>query len=230
MTERNVTVVTGAGGWLGTAVLAHLSGIGHHVAALVLPNDVARAQAAIDKEHGLVIATDVTSPDAWHSALERVQAEAGAPTGAVLVAGGWRAGMDDDAWQAMMQLNLETARRSLAALIPGMVERRSGSIVLVGSRAAVRPWESAGAAAYAASKAAVVALASAVSVEVRDSGVRVNLVLPSVIDTPPNRRSMPDADFERWVAPGSLAEVIAFLLSHAARDVSGAAIPVYGRA
>ncbi len=230
MTRRNVTVITGAGGALGSVVSAHLIGIGHHVAAMVLPRDVERLQKALDATRSVVLAADVTSPDAWRSALERIESEHGAPTGAVLIAGGWRDGADDDTWRAMLELNLETARQSVAALLPSMVERGGGSIVLIGSRAAVRPWESASAAAYAASKAAVVAMASATAAAVRDRGVRVNVVLPSTIDTPQNRGSMPQADFTRWVAPESLAAVIAFLLSDAARDVSGAEIPVYGRA
>jgi NAD(P)-dependent dehydrogenase (short-subunit alcohol dehydrogenase family) len=111
-----------------------------------------------------------------------------------------------------------------------MVSRKRGSIVLVGSRAAERPWESAKAAAYAASKAAVVALAGAVATEVRPAGVRVNVILPSTIDTPQNRASMPSADPSRWVTPESIGEVAKFLLSDASRDISGAVIPVYGNA
>jgi NAD(P)-dependent dehydrogenase (short-subunit alcohol dehydrogenase family) len=92
-----------------------------------------------------------------------------------------------------------------------------------------RPWENAGAAAYAASKSALVAYARAIAEETLAHGVRVNAVLPSTIDTPANRAAMPKADAEKWVTTRSIAEVIAFLLSDAARDVSGAAIPVYGR-
>jgi NAD(P)-dependent dehydrogenase (short-subunit alcohol dehydrogenase family) len=102
--------------------------------------------------------------------------------------------------------------------------------VIVGSRAAVRPETSKGAAAYAASKAAVVALAEAAAAEANDAGVRVNAILPSTIDTPANRKAMPDVDPSRWVSIPSLAGVIAFLLAEESRDVSGAAIPVYGRA
>jgi NAD(P)-dependent dehydrogenase (short-subunit alcohol dehydrogenase family) len=101
---------------------------------------------------------------------------------------------------------------------------------VVGARAAVRPETSAGAAAYAASKAAVVALAQAAAAEVLKHGVRVNAVLPSILDTPANRAGIPGADFTRWVSVDSLAGVIQFLLSDAARDITGAAIPVYGRA
>jgi NAD(P)-dependent dehydrogenase (short-subunit alcohol dehydrogenase family) len=111
-----------------------------------------------------------------------------------------------------------------------MVVRGRGSIVVVGSRAAAQPATSARSAAYAASKAAVVALAQAVAAEVLDHGVRVNAVLPSTMDTPANRASMPKVDPSRWVSLSSAAGVIAFLLSDDARDISGAALPLYGRA
>jgi NAD(P)-dependent dehydrogenase (short-subunit alcohol dehydrogenase family) len=110
-----------------------------------------------------------------------------------------------------------------------MVEARAGSVVVVGSRAVERPWTSANSASYGAAKSAAVALAMVAAAEVVEYGVRVNAVLPSVIDTPQNRASMPGADPSRWVTPRSLSEVIQFLLSDASRDVSGAQIPVYGR-
>jgi NAD(P)-dependent dehydrogenase (short-subunit alcohol dehydrogenase family) len=130
----------------------------------------------------------------------------------------------------MMGANLETVHRSLRALLPAMVARKRGSIVVIGSRAAVQPATSAGAAAYAASKAAVVALAQAVAAEVLEHGVRVNAVLPSTLDTPANRASMPKVDPAKWVTLGSAAGVVAFLLGDEARDVSGVALPIYGRA
>jgi len=154
----------------------------------------------------------------------------------VLVAGGYAGGErlfegDSDArWRKMMNQNLESARVALQALLPPMVAAKKGSIVLIGSRAAVRPWESRNAAAYAASKAAVLALAQTVAAEVLDDNVRVNVVLPSTLDTPANRAAMPNTDPARWVTRESLCDVIGFLLSDAARDVSGAALPVYGRA
>ncbi len=111
-----------------------------------------------------------------------------------------------------------------------MIQRSHGSIVVVGSRAAIEPKTSARSAAYAASKAAVVALAEVAAAENLSHGVRVNAVLPSTIDTPANRKAMPKADPSHWVSLPSLAGVILFLLSDAARDISGAALPVYGRA
>lgn len=111
-----------------------------------------------------------------------------------------------------------------------MVAERSGSIVVVGSRAVERPWTGTGSAAYAAAKAAVVTIAQTVAQEVLEYGVRVNAVLPSTLDTPANRASDPNADPSKWVSLSSAAAVMAFLLSDDARDVSGAAIPLYGRA
>src|SRR3990172_8571819 len=84
-------------------------------------------------------------------------------------------------------------------------------------------------AAYSASKSAVLRLTESLSAELRDSGINVNCVIPGTLDTPPNREAMPDADTSRWVSPDSLAEVILFLASPAARDIHGAAVPVYGR-
>src|SRR6185312_7437295 len=101
--------------------------------------------------------------------------------------------------------------------------------VLIGSRNAERPWTGASAAAYTAAKSAVVALGQAVAAEVLESGVRINAVLPSTLDTPANRKAMPSADPARWVTTESAAKVIAFLLSDDARDISGAALPIYGR-
>jgi NAD(P)-dependent dehydrogenase (short-subunit alcohol dehydrogenase family) len=130
----------------------------------------------------------------------------------------------------MMSSNVQTVHRALRALLPKMVERKQGSIVIVGSRNAERPWTGANAASYTASKAAAVAMAQAAAAEVLDSNVRINAVLPSTMDTPANRASMPKVDPSKWVTTESCAGVIAFLLSDEARDISGAAIPVYGRA
>jgi len=129
----------------------------------------------------------------------------------------------------MISSNLDTVHLALRSLLPGMVAAKRGSIVVIGSRAASQPWTSASAASYAAAKAGAVALAQAAAAEVLESGVRINAILPSTIDTAANRAAMPDADPTRWVAAESLAGVIAFLLSDEARDISGAALPVYGR-
>src|SRR5216684_3957026 len=119
--------------------------------------------------------------------------------------------------------------RGLQALLPAMIRRGAGSIVVMGSQVVERPWKGAGAAAYTAAKSAVVALARAVAAEVASKGIRVNAVMPSVIDTAANRAAMPKADPKRWVSGESLAETIGFLLSDAAKDISVAALAVYGQ-
>lgn len=235
MAEPGVCVVTGAAGAVGQALVGELCQRGYRIAALGRSHDAERLEAL--RSHGAVLplTLDAANPADWRGALETITRELGAPTGAALVAGGWRGGKPvheepDEIWDAMLAMNLATARSSLKALLAGMIERGSGSIVLFGSRAAERPWESARAAAYAASKAAVVALAQAAGSDSIQHGVRVNALLPSTVDTPQNRAAMPGADFSRWVSTASLADVVHFLLSDASRDVSGAALPVYGRA
>jgi len=227
-------VVSGAGGALGSALVAHFVKTG----ARVIAAGRGVEQATLDAAHGagraVAAPLELASATAWRELVGRLERDGGGVDGAVLAAGGWRGGLplhetNDEVWTAMLGSNLETARASLQALLPGMLRRGRGSIVVIASSASVRPWEQARAAAYAAAKAASLALVQATAAEVLPSGVRVNAVMPSTIDTPANRKGMPSADFSRWVAPESIAEVTGFLLSDAARDVSGAALPVYGK-
>jgi len=235
--SNEVVVVTGAAGAFGPTLVRTLIARGANVAAIDVPHAAARLEALRRDAgpHCVALATDVREASAWSEALSRIERELGAPTGAALVAGTWAGGAplhaenDDTVWDKMLAANLETAYRSLRALLPGMVARRAGSVVVVGSRAVERPWESTGAAAYAAMKSAVVSLARTTAAEVLEHNVRINAVLPSTIDTPPNRAAMPNTDPTKWVSPESLSKGIAFLLSDDARDVTGAALPVYGR-
>ena len=222
-------VVTGASGALGSGLVRALSASGQRVIAV--DRDAERAQRVFASVPGCrTLAFDIASPSAWQSALGASEI-----AGAVLVAGTWQGGkrlFDDGAeaiWTTLMHANLETARVSLQALLPRMVAAKAGSIVAVGSRTAVRPWEGAHSAAYAASKAALLALVQASAAEVLADGVRINAVLPSTIDTAANRAAMPKSDASTWVSIESLSGVIGFLLSDAAQDISGAALPVYGR-
>jgi NAD(P)-dependent dehydrogenase (short-subunit alcohol dehydrogenase family) len=131
-------------------------------------------------------------------------------------------------FEKQFRLNLRSTYLMTQAAVPSMLEHEGGSIVCVGTRAAVQPFK--GAAGYISSKAAVIAFAQAVAAEYRDDGIRCNVILPSVIDTPANRASMPKADHDRWVKPEAIAGVISHLLSDDSAPTSGAAIPVYGRA
>jgi NAD(P)-dependent dehydrogenase (short-subunit alcohol dehydrogenase family) len=230
----DAVVISGAGGALGTALVAYFA----EGAARVVAAGRGLEQTALDATHGAgrVVAAplELGSKSGWSELLARLERDGLSVTGAVLAAGGWRGGAplhetSDEVWAGMLAANLETTRVSLQALLPGMLARKKGSIVVVGSVAATRPWEHPRAAAYAAAKAGALALVQATAAEVLEAGVRINTVLPSTIDTPQNRSGMPSADFTRWVPPRSLAEVIAFLLSDAARDISGAALPVFGK-
>jgi NAD(P)-dependent dehydrogenase (short-subunit alcohol dehydrogenase family) len=129
---------------------------------------------------------------------------------------------------SQFRLNLRPTYLVTQAALPHLLALGGGAIVCVGTRAAIQPFS--GAAGYVSSKAAVIAFAQAVAVEYKDDGIRCNAILPSVIDTPANRASMPNADHERWVKPAEIAGVIAHLLSRDSSPTSGAAIPVYGRA
>jgi NAD(P)-dependent dehydrogenase (short-subunit alcohol dehydrogenase family) len=126
----------------------------------------------------------------------------------------------------MLALNLRAAYFLCRAVVPVMLEQGSGSIINVASRAAFD--HSAGAGAYVAAKAAAVAMIDSLAADLKGKGVRVNSVLPSIIDTPANRKAMPDANFAKWPKPEDIAKVILFLCSDDARLIHGASVPVYG--
>lgn len=229
-----VVLVTGAAGALGGVVCDTLTAAGLTVAALDLPSPhldqlVASGRAAF------ALGLDVTDLGALRDAVATIETNLGPITGAALIAGcfvytGPLHLAEDDGATAMFHMNVDTVSRGLRALLPGMVSRGGGSVVIIGARPGQRPWTGVGMASYTASKAAALALVQATAAEVLESGVRVNAVLPSTIDTPRNRQDMPQADPRRWVSPESIAGVIQFLLSDAARDISGALVPVYARA
>jgi NAD(P)-dependent dehydrogenase (short-subunit alcohol dehydrogenase family) len=228
-----VTIVTGANGALGSAVAQRLARDG----AVIALERSKGGDVALERAGDRLLRLRANTSDAatLGVALSRAESELGPASGAVLTAGAWRGGHQfveteaDADYRAVMDANLESANVALRAILPRLVERRHGSVVLIGSRAGVRPFSAPGDAAYAAAKAALIALGQAISAEVLQAGVRVNVVLPSTIDTEANRQAMPEADHGRWVTTESLGDVIAFLLSEQARDISGAAIPVYGR-
>jgi NAD(P)-dependent dehydrogenase (short-subunit alcohol dehydrogenase family) len=136
----------------------------------------------------------------------------------------WETG--PDIFNQQLKLNLISGYILSRAVVPLMLKQRSGAIVNVASKSAVD--HAAGAAAYAASKAAAVAMMDSLAADLRGSGVRVNSILPSIIDTQANRKAMPGAEFAKWPKPEDIARVILFLCSDDARVIHGAAIPVYG--
>ncbi len=139
-------------------------------------------------------------------------------------AGGDLASTTPDLWNRMLTLNLTTTYIACHAVLPAMLQARSGRVISIGSRAVVPP--AGGFTAYTVAKAGVIALTQALAHEVRAQGITANAVLPSTMDTPANRAAMPDADRSQWVSVESVAEVVVFLASPAAQDVTGALISV----
>jgi NAD(P)-dependent dehydrogenase (short-subunit alcohol dehydrogenase family) len=227
MTDPTVLVTGGTGG-LGAAVTRAFLDDGWRV---VVPWIAERELERVERHDRLeLVQADLFDPDA----VAGVVAAAGPSLrAAVNLVGGFA--IHDrvhetpiDTFEEQLRLNLRPTYLVSAAVIPILLEAGGGAIVCVSSRAARQPF--AGAAGYIVSKAAVLALVAALDAEYRKERVRVNAVLPSVIDTPFNRRSMPDADFDTWVAPDEIARVIRFLCSDEASATSGAHVPVYGQA
>ncbi|AMK25603.1 SDR family oxidoreductase [Sphingobium sp. TKS] len=217
-------IVTGAAGHLGQSVLRKLAAEGHEVAAVDLAGTVPDVGQATSLT-GIDL-NDVAATTAAFTTLT----SSGRVTGLVNLAGGfrWETVGDGsvDSWDLLYRMNLRSAVNAIRAILPAL-RSGGGVIVNVAAQAAIRA--ASGMGAYAASKAGVMRLTESLAAEEMDRGVRVNAVMPSIIDTPVNRADMPDADFDRWVAPDALADVVAFLISDAARAITGACIPVTGR-
>lgn len=228
--KGKIIAVTGASGTLGAAVARAAAHAGAQVA--LIDRAVLTAPLPPGLDDALPLGgIDLARPDAAEAALERVASHYGGLDALVNAAGAFRwetlADGSPDTWDLLHAVNVMTAVASSKAALPCLIARGGGSIVNVGANAAARA--GAGMGAYAASKAAVARLTESLAEEMKDRGIRVNAVLPSIIDTPQNRADMPDADFTRWVAPEALADVILFLISDAARAVTGALVPVTGR-
>jgi NAD(P)-dependent dehydrogenase (short-subunit alcohol dehydrogenase family) len=230
--DGKMVLITGAAGSLGRATAAAFAKAGAHVA--LLDRDAAPLAAAfgVEDEKRLFLVADLGSQDAVMAAAEKAGARFGRIDVLCNIAGGFHMGepvheTTDEVWRQMLELNAGSLVRMGRAVVPGMIARKSGKIVSVAAMGGLTG--GARMSAYAASKSAVIRITESMALELRDHGINVNCVLPSTIDTAPNRASMPKADFSRWVAPDALADVILFLASDAARAVNGAALPVVGR-
>lgn len=229
-----VAVVTGAAGNLGRAV-AHAFATHGASVALVDRDEAALAVAQSELPSGSVsdiFAADLLKPDGVAEMAGRIVERFGRVDILANIAGGFTMGpplheTSDHVWDFMLDINARSVFHSCRALIPEMLRGGGGRIVNVSARAATEG--KANMIPYCASKAAVIILTEGLAAELKDAGVNVNCVLPGTLDTPQNRAAMPDQDFNRWVPPAALADVILFLASDASRCVTGAAIPVYGR-
>jgi NAD(P)-dependent dehydrogenase (short-subunit alcohol dehydrogenase family) len=231
MRDRTALVTGGTGALGGAVVDAFLDAGWRVVCTWLLP---AERERMGDRDGLELIEADLFHEEHVTAAVRQAAATDGAPLRAVAnLVGGYLAGprvaeTTLEEFEGQLMLNLRPTFLVTRAALPALVEAGGGGIVCMSARAAERPFG--GAAAYASSKAAVRTFAQAVAVEYRDDGVRCNAVMPSGIDTPANRAAEPGADHSRWVQPAEIARVILFLCSDESAPVSGAAVPVYGRA
>jgi NAD(P)-dependent dehydrogenase (short-subunit alcohol dehydrogenase family) len=221
-------VVTGAFGALGGVVSAAVKSAGAQVACI----DFAPAAKAPSAVSGCVLigGVDLGSPTAAATALQSAASQLGELNGLVNIAGGFRwekiADGDIATWDFMFNVNVRTAVNAIRAALP-LLAVPNARIVNIGAAGAIKA--AAGTGSYAASKAGVAKLTESLADELKDSGVTVNAVLPSIVDTPANRADMPTAEFDRWVKPEQVADLIVFLLSDRSSAITGALIPITGR-
>ena len=232
--QGKTILVAGGTGGLGRSVSLAFLEAGAIVAATYRNEEelAALTRAAGDSRSRLSgHAVDVTDEAAAQGLAATLVARHGRIDALVNAVGGYTGGAklweaDAGAFDAMLTRNLRAGVALCRAIVPEMLRKRGGAIVNVASRSAVAPGPRE--AAYAASKAAAVAMIASLAEDLKGTGIRANSVLPSIIDTEANRRAMPNADFSKWPKPEDIARVILFLCSDDARLVHGAAIPVYG--
>lgn len=225
---KNV-LITGARGNLGRAVAQAFAQAGARVVLLDL-------QAAPLPEAGnghLALQADLLDAVQLGQAVQQAIQACGRIDVVCNLAGGFAMGpavheTDAAAWDHLFDMNVRTVLNLARVVVPHLLEAGGGSIVNVGANSAARGLAQMG--AYCASKDALARVTESMSAELRDRGIRVNAVLPSILDTPENRQAMPDAEHARWVGLDALADVILFLASDAARAVQGALVPVVNRA
>ncbi len=221
-------MVTGANGGLGTSVTRALLDAGATVVGL--SRNI--AQSEFPHPSFLAMSTDISTGASAKQAAAAIVARHGRIDILAHLVGGFAGGTrvdetEDSVFQQMFEGNVSATFFMLRAVIPHMRKASSGRIIAIGSRAAEDPGPGVG--AYSASKAAVVSLIKTVARENKDAGITANVLLPGTMDTAANRQAMPKADFSTWVQTASVASLIVWLAGEAGRDVTGSAIPVYGK-
>ncbi|MBN1179142.1 MAG: SDR family oxidoreductase [Anaerolineae bacterium] len=234
MLSNRVVLITGAAGALGSAVTRAFAASGARLA--LAGTSLAELEALIESvdlpvARAFPMAADLTREDDVAALVEAVAGRFGPVDVLANVVGGWSGGvplheMAVSAWDHALDLNLRTAFLISRAVLPGMLAAGWGRIIHTSSKAAVAP--RAKQAGYAVAKMGVIALTEAIAEEVKGTGVTANVVLPSIIDTPANRRAMPKADPGKWVPAEHIAAVMTFLCSDAAASINGTRVPVYG--
>ena len=226
---KATALIAGGSGGLGTAVVAEFLDAGWRV---VVPWIVEAELGRLPGSDNLqTVHADLYDPGSAATAASMAAAEPSAPLHAVVnLVGGFAVGgrvheTPVEEFERQLRLNVLPVYTLTQAALPHLIAAGGGAVLCVSSRAAVRPFP--GAAGYVTGKAAVLALVDALAVEYADDGIRVNAVMPSMIDTPANRAAQPSADYSGWVAPERIARVIRFLCEDSSDTVSGAHVPVY---
>ena len=229
--DNQVVMITGAAGSLGKAVAAGFAAGGARLALADVSEAVLQQAYPGTADTRLLLPANLLDSASAQNAVNAAMQKFGRLDALCNIAGGFAMGTPVHAtaaadWQKMQDINVGTLLNAVRAPVPAMLARGGGEIVNVGAGAGQEGVAQMG--AYSASKSAVIRITEAMAGELREQNINVNCVLPSIIDTPPNRAAMPDADPKKWVAPGDLAAVITFLCSEQARAVHGVALPVVG--
>jgi NAD(P)-dependent dehydrogenase (short-subunit alcohol dehydrogenase family) len=232
--KNQVAVITGASGNLGQAVVGTFVDAGAKL--VLIDRSTGRMKALFPElagsdEHFFAEGVDLLNPEDVKGAAQEAVNRFGRIDILVNAAGGYRAGeptheMKLETWDFLHDLNGRTVLITAQAIVPHMIEANSGKIISISARPALKGGGYMS--AYSASKCDVIRLTESMSAELKENNINVNCIIPGTIDTPQNRAALPEANFEHWVAPEALAEVILFLASSSARSIHGAAIPVYG--
>lgn len=225
--KGKIVLVTGANGGLGT----HMTEAFLQAGATVIGTSRKIDQSSFKSENFTAMSGDLSTGKGARTLVDELVAHFGGLDVLVHTVGGFAGGQsvaetDDATFQNMLEVNLNSVFHILRATIPHLRKTNTGRIIGIGSRAALEP--GAGVAAYSASKAAMVSLIKTVALENKDAGLTANVILPGTIDTSANRKAMPKADFSTWVQPANIASLAVWLAGDAGREITGAAIPIYG--
>ena len=226
--KGKVVLVTGASGGLGVSVTQAILDAG----ATVIGTSRNMLQSSFNSSAFTAISAEISTPAGAAGLVDQGIARFGRIDVLAHTVGGFAGGQsiaetDDATFQRMFDLNLNTAFYMLRAALPSMRKTGNGRVIAIGSRAAVDPGPGVG--AYSASKAALVSLIRTVAAENKDAGITANVILPGTMDTPANRKTMPDADVSKWVQPANVASLILWLAGDAGGNVTGAVLTVYGK-
>jgi NAD(P)-dependent dehydrogenase (short-subunit alcohol dehydrogenase family) len=225
--KGKVVLVTGADGGLGVHVTQAFLDAG----ATVIGTSRKIQQSDFNHPNFTALPAEISTREGAKVLVDQVVARFGKLDVLAHTVGGFSGGQsvadtDDTTFQRMFDLNLNCVFHILRAAVPPLRQTGNGRIIAIGSRAALEPAASVG--AYSASKAAMVSLIRTAALENKDAGLTANVILPGTMDTPANRKAIPNADFSKWVQPTTVAGLIVWLAGDAGKDVNGAVIPVYG--